>query len=208
MSSGLDISWIEETNRMYSLDQNPLREPCTQIKTFFVFMNRKNSVSGVVSVSESGDSGDSGDSSSIRDGDTIVNVITKMIDIPSSGVLNKNHCLRECGANTKGYSLKDVLLFHVPFEPEQIPLYNCGKLKEPTLLTMNLEDIVIPPSIFVFHNVHSLYFFLSEEQAEPLKPRKSILKTGGRPLLLGKTKKVVIQVPENNFLNHRKTKRK
>jgi hypothetical protein len=182
MSSGLDISWIEETNRMYSLEQNPLREPCTQIKTFFVFMNRKNG-----------------------DSESIASVVTKMIDIPSSGVLNKNHCLRECGANTEGYVLKDVLLFHVPFEPEQIPLYNCGKLKDPAFLTMNLEDIAIPPSIFVFHNVHSLYFFLSEELHNGVKPIKSILKTGGRPLLMGKTKKVVIQVP---LTNHRKTKRK
>ena len=42
-----------------------------------------------------------------------------------------------------------------------------------------VDDIIVPPSIGVFHSVNSLYFFSHESFLRKARQPKSILKVGG-----------------------------
>jgi hypothetical protein len=92
------------------------------------------------------------------------------------------------------YILKDILLYHIPLEPEQISSFINGGLgleggievsESPFLHTYPIiEDILLPPSLFIFHSINGLYFFyheISEKSNSHSYSRKysikSILKT-------------------------------
>ena len=178
--SDLDISWVQETNKMCSLEQNSLRENSPYIKAHYVYINLENE---------------------------IIDVIDEPIVLYNSEVITKERCLQLVQSKTKKdnikYILKDTVLFHVSLEPEQIPLYNSGKMRELELKTFPiLDDIVIPPSIFIFHDLNSLYFFFYESHQVGVK---SILKTNGS--VIKKTKKVRISLPTSSEKNIRKTKK-
>lgn len=174
--SDLDISWVQETTRMCSLEQNLLREKSPSIKARYVYINLNNE---------------------------IIDVIDENIVLHDSDIITKERCLQLVQSRTKKdkikYILKDIGLFHVSLKPEQIPLYNSGKTRELELKTFPiLDDIVIPPSIFIFHHLNSLYFFFYESPNSKMGV-KSILKpnsTNGNGIK--KTKKVRISLPSSS----------
>ena len=91
--------------------------------------------------------------------------------------------------NGMKYKIFSILKYNIDLEPESIEKFAYGEdnvldcLKEISMF----NDVVIEPSIFVFHPLNSLYFFLKED-IHVLQPMKSILKTGASR----STKKVII----------------
>jgi hypothetical protein len=87
------------------------------------------------------------------------------------------------------YKIFSILKYVIDLEPESIERFAYGEdnvldcLKEISMF----NDVVIDPSIFVFHPLNSLYFFLKED-VMVVQPIKSILKTGSSR----STKKVTI----------------
>jgi hypothetical protein len=92
--------------------------------------------------------------------------------------------------NGMKYKIFSILKYVIDLEPESIQEFTYGKdivlhdcLKEIPVF----NDILIESSIFIFHPLNSLYFFLKED-VMVIQPIKSILKTGSSR----STKKVTI----------------
>ena len=78
------------------------------------------------------------------------------------------------------YKIQDVLLYNISLNPENIQSYSqnedilksSSKFLEPLSI---VNDFAIPPSIFIFHKINSLFFIF--KQVQEVKPMpKSILK--------------------------------
>jgi hypothetical protein len=80
------------------------------------------------------------------------------------------------------FLLDDVLLFNVILEPNKIQMFSNSsenssiKLSPFLKIVDTTDDIIIVPSIFIFHNINSIYFLLKENLAEVFVP-KSIIKS-------------------------------
>tara|TARA_B100000073_G_C23346102_1_gene416878 strand:- start:157 stop:480 length:324 start_codon:yes stop_codon:yes gene_type:complete len=101
--------------------------------------------------------------------------------------------------------MKDVLLFHVDIEPENIMSFSqCDQqnltTKSQTFLHHHhtIDTIEIPSSLFIFHDIQTLYFVFQEEETQETKQSqlKSILK---KPYSERHkfTKRVKIKLPRN-----------
>ena len=91
------------------------------------------------------------------------------------------------------YKLFDSLLFTVDLDPRDIQKYVNGKcIEKAKLQCVNLDDdLIIPPSLFIFHSLHTLFlFFVCDEPATTAI--KSILKSSLTGKKTKQTKKVVI----------------
>jgi hypothetical protein len=78
--------------------------------------------------------------------------------------------------STKKYKLDNVLLYNIDIEPTHIHKYvNENYMDNTTLVSVPIvKDIVIPPSLLIFHSIQTLYcIFIEYEPA-----LKSILKNG------------------------------
>jgi hypothetical protein len=89
------------------------------------------------------------------------------------------------------YSLKESFLFHIPIEPEVVPIYHENSYKTSwSQVYPLLADIPLPPSIFIFHPFNTLYFMYHEvmyHEDEKMERKSSMRKTTG----IGKTTKKV-----------------
>jgi hypothetical protein len=75
------------------------------------------------------------------------------------------------------YKLFDMILFTVDLDPRDIQKYVNGECKEKSKLKSIpiVSDIIISPSLFIFHSLHTFFIFFTEIVEEI--PIKSILKT-------------------------------
>lgn len=155
------MSWLEEQERILSISEVPYREPMHSLKCYFFYINMNN---------------------------YIHHVDMEELDIGSEGVLGSDKLLniiqskKIYTANTK-YLFQDLFLFHIDLEPDEIQGFiGCdmenfgGRFFRKVSM---VDDIIIPPSIGVFHSVNSLYFFFHESFLRKAREPKSILKIGG-----------------------------
>lgn len=186
-SSDLDISWIEESERIQNLQENPVKENCEELSVRHVFVNLQGVVVDVVH-----------DSHSLVEKNTI----------DRDTLMQWSHAQKRKTQATR-YVMKDLLLYHVDLDPEQVPLFvqnedvsvfSKGFMKRFDLL----ETVDIPPSIFVFHPLQILYCFYFEEELVAEKEQlKSILRSegGGGSVAGGNrhkiTKRVKIKMPRS-----------
>jgi hypothetical protein len=116
-----------------------------------------------------------------------------------------------------------MLLFTVDLDPKDIQKYVNGECSEIAQLKSIpvVDDIVIPPSIFIFHSLHAVFIFFIEiaEKSgkksdvgsillQDVKPIKSILKLDNTKLK--QTKKVRISEDTNLIIPrpaHKKTRK-
>ena len=137
-----DTSWIREIERIHQICENPSREIISSIRVHSVFVNQHHSIDSVEH--------------------SVLPVHSNVITPEEVSQLKKS---------TK-YVLKDILLFHIPLEAEEISSFLQTDMN--FLKTCNvLEDIPIPPSIFVFHSIHSLYLFFHEPKSILMKTPRS-----------------------------------
>jgi hypothetical protein len=158
------MSWLKEEEYILSINQVPYREPMKTLKCYFFYINTNDYIDHV----------------DIEDIE-----LDPMLDgevggggswLKSSKLLKIIQSKKIYTSNTK-YIFKDLCLFHVDLEPNEIPGFvdcsgNFGDRffrKIPTVV----DDIILPPSIGVFHFVNSLYFFFYENLLQKAREPKS-----------------------------------
>lgn len=158
--SDLDISWVEEQEKLQHINENYFKEPMEMIDMFFIYINTNDYIEKINHLQK--------DVSLHNNSGLIHNdIIIQLIE--------KNKFL----SNNK-YKIQDVLLYNVSLNPENIQSYSkdenilesSSKFLEPLSI---INDFIIPPSIFIFHKINSIFFIY--KQLQEVKPiPKPILK--------------------------------
>lgn len=158
------MDWITDAERLYSISQTSLREPLPYISLVFMYIDKTKQMTSFHK-------------------DTLL--LTEQI--LSKDVLGKLIASHKKDA----YSLKESFLFHIPIEPEVVPIYHENSyMTSWSQVYPLLADIPLPPSIFIFHPFNTLYFIYHEDFR-----KSSIRKTTG----VGKsTKKVRWSISHKN----------
>lgn len=209
-SSSFDVSWIEESERMCSIETNLLREKLSSVPMMFIYINQHLVIDSVE-----------------REILLLPENISHSTDLSLSHIIPKEKLIKLVKSKQKNtssskYILKETLLYHVPLEPEQISSFITISPEEmsPFLRVFPIiEDIILPPSLFIFHSVNGLYFFYYEVLLENTVskknlPIKSILKSESscantenkRTNII--TKKVKINIPHEINRSHKRFTRK
>jgi hypothetical protein len=200
MEPYFDVSWIEESERMCSIETNLLREKLSSIPMMFIYINQYLMIDSVEKEI----------------------LLLPESDISLSHIIPKEKLIKlvkskQKNTSTSKYILKETLLYHIPLEPEQISSYITDSQEKdisPFLRVFPIiEDIILPPSLFIFHSVNGLYFCyyeVLEKNSKKSPPIKSILKSESSHPVEKKyvmmTKKVKINIP--NEINHKRFTRK
>ena len=153
---GLDVSWILEQKRINSVELSQKREPMQKINLCFIYINQNNYIQDVSHDVE------------VLDKSRISN--QRMLHIIQSKKL-KTH--------TSKFNLADILLYNIDLEPELFQHYDftTSFLKPVSVI----NDIKVPDSVFIFHNINNLYFIFKEVEikhtiSNKTQSLKSILK--------------------------------
>jgi hypothetical protein len=200
-SKDLDTSWIQEHERLSTINENYLRETMDSINVYYVYINRNQYIEKIISdklpLSLSEDK-----THSYLSKETLLQIIQS----------------RKIRTSFSKYRLTDVVSYLVDLEPENIQSFSNNENVEqytPSFFKIRsfMDDIQFNNSIFIFHGINSIYFLF--EEVELLNHRhtlKSILKTSVNNTVSDKTstKKVRIQeghVDNTNKMIGRKLKR-
>jgi len=177
----LDTSWIEEEDKLENMNSSYIREPMEAIDIFFLYINKD---------------------------DYIEKITCETHDI-SNNVLKKEIILqliqqKKRTNRTLAYSFMDLLLYHVDLEPQHIQTYarydDTLENSQTFLKSFStVDDIAIPPSIFIFHRMNALYFLFKENEKMSV-PVKSILKRdpGSQKPLNKMTKRVRLVIDKSH----------
>jgi len=157
----LDMSWIHETKKLQEINHNYFKEPISEIEIFFIYINPNDYIDKI--------------SSEIYDL-TITNNESILQNDFMIQLIDKHKFI-----NTTKYKVLDVLLYNVDLTPENIQFYShnenliecSSKFLQPLSI---LHDFVIPPSIFIFHKINSIFVILKEVQ-RAVAETKPILKS-------------------------------
>jgi hypothetical protein len=197
----LDISWIKEHERLSAIHQNYLREPMESINLYFIYINRNLYIEKI-----------------IHDKQPLCLSEDKSYSYLSKEILLQIIQSRKIKTPFSKYKLTDVLSYLVNLEPDHIQYYskneNFEEHNASFLKVLNvINDIQIDPSIFIFHEMNSIYFLFQEvESMNHRHTLKSILKTGTTEVSnKTNTKKVRIELgsqDKNNKKKHRGTRKK
>jgi len=178
--SVMDTTWIHEYDSLQSISTTPLRELMTSIGAYFVYINPN---------------------------DYIENILFETIDLEFDidldskfSIITKEAVLKIIQSKKKvldlKYKLVDILSFVVDVEPENIQSFNKTDFDDSKTFLKNVHifnDIHIDKSIFVFHNINSLFFFFKESENHLRRfTLKSILKKNSFGINNNNTKKVRI----------------
>jgi len=184
----LDVSWINEQHRIQNIETNYSREPITDIHIYSLYINKNSVIDKITRKKQA----------------VTNNVLTQ--DVVLNIIQTNKH------ANAKRYKLMDILLYHVDLEPEHIQNYSQTSdiptsSKSFFKVIPVLGDIGIPPSIFIFHSINSVFFVYKElDTGSHNHTIKSILKqsTSTEPKHTH-TKKVRISLDtqEQEYIPHR-----
>jgi hypothetical protein len=140
----LDTSWIEneEFRSVYE------KESMTELVLFFVYMTREM---------------------------VIEFVIKDYIDI-DDGIISKEQLLhiiqsrRHRNDVAKKYKFMDLMAFHVPLAPDELEGFVGASPEKRFMKTLPIFDsVVVDPSIFIFHDLNSLFFFFREFDSSSLE---------------------------------------
>ena len=184
----LDMSWLIETERLSRINQNYSRENMNEIQIHSIYISKTNHIEKITSTKQSLYSFD------------------QTLELSNIGLLKADSIkLVDDISNINKYKLLDILVFNVDLEPENIQDFSkmnelggfSSRFLKSVYMNSTIQDIKIPPSIFIFHNLNAIYFLFQEivQEADIIIPPKSILKLGGSVPNLRKTKKVSIQLP-------------
>jgi hypothetical protein len=163
-------SWIVELERLEKLNQNAMREQSECIAFTAIYVNFNNEIefvkNGTISLEKCTISKE-----------RLIKIISKYTH----------------QTERSKFLCKEISIFHVSVEPEKIVHFSQIPLDEPFMKTYFrtlpiVDDIIIEPSIFIFHPINRIFFtFIEVISRSCLKSNSSII---------GKdTKRVRIQLP-------------
>jgi hypothetical protein len=189
----MNFSWIEEEERLINLKENSKRENIETLELVSIYINQQ---------------------------EEIETVERETMDIPE---IEKNSLSREQWTewrdqrikytpNSK-FILKDMVFFHVPIEPENIPeiksetkafMTDYSNLVRSINNEVALDNIPIPPAIFIFHSLTTLFFFFHEipNTNESISPAPARIKTIQKNTK--KTVKIQVSLKSNHNYNPNK----
>lgn len=189
-----DFSWVLEQDRLHNPKNNFSREPIGRIQVKYIFINKNKYID---------------------------KVLCETVELSLGNVISNEELIRmaenkKYKTPTSRYKLKELLLFNVDLEPEHIQAYAKNDdfiaFSKPFMKVLSIVDkIIIPDSVFIFHDVNSLYFIFEEVEVELIGGNKnpiikSILKkdnsSGGST-----TKKVRITMGNNTKITDNKAKK-
>ena len=148
------MSWIEKEEKLLTIQQNYTRELADSIKCYFLYMNRNLYIEQITT-----------EDIAVIDG-----------KISKERVLRLVQEKRFQKTNFK-YTFKDAWMFLVDLEPSQVQAFSQSEVSAQFITALPLiEDIVISPSIFIFHDMNAVYFLFEEVPAEICVPPKPVLR--------------------------------
>ena len=178
IESDLDISWIEEQEKLQQINANYFKEPMETIDIYFIYINTNDYIEKINCMQHN---------LTIIDNNSIIHNKDVINLIEQNKYLSNNK-----------YKIQDILLYNISLQPENIQSYSkneqilesSSKFLEPLSI---INDFIIPPSIFIFHKINSIFVIF--KQLQEIKPiPKSILRpnvsSNDKPMQ--KTKKVRI----------------
>ena len=156
-----NLSWLDEHKRLTDMQQNYMRENMQNIKFHSIYINTKSFIDKI----------DSNDQDLVTVGST-------------HSVLHNEKVLQLVQNNRnsipgKKYKLLDILVYNIDIEPEHVQNfvqnstgYDTSFLKKIPII----DDITIPASIFIFHDLNAIYFVFEEIESDEytLKPKPII----------------------------------
>jgi len=165
----LDMSWKTSHEKLQSIEREPVLETMDSITCHCIYMNDENCLAHIDSCS--------------------IDLEKKDGDLYAGSHIYKETLLKiieehkRVKAYRGKYKLFDILLFHIGTKPEDIQAFAKSKdISGQYLSTLSvMNDVFIPPSIFPFHEINTLYFIFKESSIykgnRQTKRIKSILKT-------------------------------
>ena len=151
------MDWIADTERLVTISQTCLREELPYISLVFMFVDK---------------------------GKEVVSVVRETIEFRDEeekrGITKEKQTELVSIHKKENYKLKHTFLFHIPIEPEVIPLFHEDSYKNYVTSYPKLVDILLPPSIFIFNPYNTLYFISEEEvEEDPVRQIKPALRQTG-----------------------------
>jgi hypothetical protein len=155
----LDMSWLNEHERIQNTQTNYYREPMETVNTYFIYINQNQYIDKILCEKYDLEIVSNG---SLLNKETLLKIIqTKKIKT----------------LNTR-YKLIDILQYHVDLEPEHIQTFINGEpdpSSQKILKNISVfDEIVLSPSIFIFHGINCIYFIFQEVETINTKNRKSL----------------------------------
>lgn len=183
----LDTSWIEKEENRFSFEFNSTKIHNDFITCYFVYMDQNLSIQKVVQHDEK-----------------LVALTDSDFGIHNSRLLQMIQHLSH-SENGNKYKFIDLLKYVVDFDVDDLQEFAYSD--DPNDFSGNFlknvsifNDIVVEPSVFIFHPLQSLYFFYKEN----IMKVKSILKNGNTNMFSlndKSTKKVYIVDPDSNNIS-------
>lgn len=164
-NNDLDESWIRDQERLQNIQKNYCREPMSNIDLFSIYINQNLYIDRIICEKQVLESHTNNVDSILKKELLLKLIQSKKLFTPNSK-----------------YKLMDILTYHVDLEPEHIQSYskteNIAEKSSGFFKVLPiLDDLVITPSIFIFHGVNAIYFLFQEVKTEKLRNTiKSILK--------------------------------
>ena len=177
----LDTSWIRSQERLQNITTGYFREPMEQIEVKFIYINRNQYIEKIICENHPLTPNASGQGSHISESMMLKLIQTKKLQTPTSK-----------------YKLTEIMSYVVDLEPEAVSVY---ANTEDIVAASNgfykiqriIGDLNIPDSIFVFHDINTIYFIFTEVELETHKQTvKPILKLVCDTQSKHQTKKVKI----------------
>jgi hypothetical protein len=165
------MSWILEEEKLLKTQQNHPREHMDTISVYSLYLNTDSSIEKIAT-------------------DTITldwNIDNACKYIPKERVIQLVQEKKKQHSSVH-YIYRDAFMFLVDLDTEHIQSYAKSEDKDSSFLTKLpvVDDIMVPPSIFIFHSMNAVYFVFQEI--------RSILRKGGSST----RKRVIINDDDNN----------
>lgn len=203
----LDETWIHELQRIQDIKHNYCKENMKSIYIHSIFINNEKHIDKIVKSEVTLSQYNHSENTKYIPKEIILNFIK-----------NNKHGDNRNTNNTTQYKLLDIASFFVTLEPEDIQSYSKSTDASSTYnffkFHPSIVDIIVPPSIFIFHSVNSIFLIYQEiVQNTNNHTVKSILKTtSNKNNKHAETKKVRIDTQYNETYNlkrvkHKKTRR-
>lgn len=193
----LDETWVHQLQRIQDIKHNYCKEDMKSIYIHSIFINNDKHIDKIINSEVTLSHYNHSENSKYIPKEILLNIIKNNKDVHNN------------------YKLLDIASFFVTLEPEDIQSYSKSMDVSCTSTFFkfhpSVDDIIVPPAIFIFHSVNSIFLIFQEiTQSNNNKNHtvKSILKNTSKNNKHADTKKVRIDTQHNVSYHVKRTKHK